>query len=55
MNVKAADPEQRFVELLKSHPWNIAVKILKEGKRVSALEAGGRDSVGSHRGDRRRA
>lgn len=52
--MKAPDPERRFVELLKTHGRNEAVRIFKE-ERAAVMEALGRDSVASHGGGRGRA
>ena len=32
--MKAADPEQRFLELLKKHSWNEAVQLLKDEQKA---------------------
>ena len=41
--MKSTDPEKQFVELLKAHGWNEAVRIFKE-ERAAAMATAGRDS-----------
>jgi len=50
--MKIAESEHRLVELLKTHGWNVAVRLLREEQekeRVGASKALDRVSVGSHR------